>query len=166
MANNYTQVTVSPNIPTRLIDDFQKQFLEGYGVSFQCIDDQENPCFYLFMEDSSEGYTGDMTVADVLAANSKLAEDINRHLEQVLSGEDYYPEMGLEFVQDDLPGVEEVLQGLLTAGVLDEIVIEGAFVCSKMRQGELGGFVTRITKEIIQTESTASILQKMRDGSI
>ena len=48
---------------------------------------------------------------------------------------------------------------------IKEFVIEGANTCSKMRCGEFGGFVIRITSDDVQQGGTYCILNKMRQGT-
>jgi hypothetical protein len=45
---------------------------------------------------------------------------------------------------------------------LTEIIIQGAFTCSKMRPGEFGGFVTIITKDGMAGTSTAGQIERLR----
>jgi len=49
---------------------------------------------------------------------------------------------------------------------IEEIVIEGAYTCSKMRSGEFGGFVTRITKDGVESFGTSQALDRMRAGTL
>jgi hypothetical protein len=52
---------------------------------------------------------------------------------------------------------------MFEAGLL-EVVIEGAIYCDKMRQGEFGGYVIRITPDGIQYGGTYSVIERMREG--
>lgn len=45
---------------------------------------------------------------------------------------------------------------------IPEVVIEGAFTCDKLRPGEFGGFIIRITKDNIQEGGTGSLLEQFR----
>ena len=47
---------------------------------------------------------------------------------------------------------------------INEIVIEGAFYCSKMRAGEFGGYVVRILEDSFQSANTSDVLQFFRTG--
>ncbi len=60
----------------------------------------------------------------------------------------------------------QVFQDALRASKegIKQIVIEGAFTCSKMRQGEFGGFVIRITETELASGSTKDIVSLMEDG--
>jgi hypothetical protein len=49
-------------------------------------------------------------------------------------------------------------------GNVEEVVINGASTCSKMRPGEFGGFVIRISKNEIQSASTSEMLELMQNG--
>jgi hypothetical protein len=45
---------------------------------------------------------------------------------------------------------------------IDEIIIKGAFTCSKMRPDEFGGFIIRVTPDGIQEGSTDMLLEHFR----
>lgn len=47
---------------------------------------------------------------------------------------------------------------------VEEILIEGAFTCSKMRPGEFGGFVLRITEDNVQGGGTGLLIDMFRQG--
>jgi len=47
---------------------------------------------------------------------------------------------------------------------IEEIVVEGAYTCSKMRPGEFGGFVARITEDDVQQAGTGLLLDMFRQG--
>jgi hypothetical protein len=49
-------------------------------------------------------------------------------------------------------------------GSVEEVVINGAFTCSKMRPGEFGGFVIRISENGIQSATTSEMLELMQNG--
>ena len=51
-----------------------------------------------------------------------------------------------------------------TNNKIDEIVLRGAWTCSKMVDEGFGGFVVRITKEGIESGNTDDILLQMRKG--
>lgn len=58
----------------------------------------------------------------------------------------------------------ETSDGLVVEEDVTEIVIEGAFGCTKMRPGEFGGFLIRITKDDIQEAGTGLLLDMFRQG--
>ena len=49
-------------------------------------------------------------------------------------------------------------------GSVKEVVIHGASGCTKMRPGEFGGFVIRITENTFQSATTDEMLLLMRNG--
>lgn len=49
---------------------------------------------------------------------------------------------------------------------IEEVLIEGAFTCTKMRAGEFGGFVLRITEEDVQGAGTDRLIEMLRKGVI
>ena len=83
-------------------------------------------------------------------------------------GESYYfysPEYLVE--DDDQPRTYvDVFQKAIrqSDGLVSEVVIEGAFTCSKMRPGEFGGFVIRITENDVQSGTTADLRSLVENG--
>lgn len=55
----------------------------------------------------------------------------------------------------------ELLQEMAVEAGIDAVIVEGAYYCSKMRQGEFGGYVTYITKDKIEHGGTQSLLELM-----
>lgn len=78
----------------------------------------------------------------------------------------FYVEEGFDF--DETAHIfQEIIKRSQTSEETDpinEIVIEGAFTCSKMRPGEFGGFVARITIDDIQEAGTGLLLDMFRQG--
>jgi hypothetical protein len=72
-----------------------------------------------------------------------------------------------EYDTDDKPtGYVEVFQQMLKEANVEELYIVGAFLCSKMRPGEFGGFVIRITPDTIQTANTYTLQKLMQMGEL
>ncbi len=59
-----------------------------------------------------------------------------------------------------------VFQQMLKEAGLEELFIVGAFICSKMRPGEFGGFVTRITPDTVQHGNTYTLQELMQKGEL
>ena len=160
MANNYSQATVTPDIPANLVTEFEKILLSEYG--FQYEDSTKNNDLYFFASDNvsddacgfelvqinDHAAKGDEIARDMLI---KLGQaDISAETDDVISRFYGWPDIFQHILNK--PGCEIV-----------EIIIEGANTCSKMRQGEFGGWVSRITKTSIQHRNTADLLGQMRD---
>lgn len=58
------------------------------------------------------------------------------------------------------------LQEMLKEAGMPEVVIEGCFYCDKMRPGEFGGYITRITPDRVQYGGTQRMLELMRSNSL
>lgn len=80
----------------------------------------------------------------------------------------YYSEEGFSEAEDedDTDPFEVFQRALKRSTDIDEIVIEGANYCSKMRPGEFGGYLIRITKDDVQLGSTQWILELFREGKL
>jgi len=63
-------------------------------------------------------------------------------------------------------GATSVFQQMLKEANVEELYIVGAFLCSKMRPGEFGGFVIRITPDTIQTANTYTLQKLMQMGEL
>ena len=144
MANNYTQCTVQPFIHKELITTAEIIQLEAAGFSCEVMGDE----FYIYSE---EGFTEEYEVE---------SEDEN--------GDTTYEEFPIwpifqriiERSKSFRPNVEVEYEEI------DEIVLEGAFTCDKMRPGEFGGFLTLVTENDVRGASTADLLHMLRKGAI
>lgn len=137
MANNYCQATVTPDLP--LTDDQ----LEAITYRGWDLDAEEWP-------------------------PEHLSSRTIRYLERLTGYDDECFTTGLEIAPgadgnvylyaSEYDGVaDELLQDILRDLPQDKypyIVIEGAYSCSKMRQGEFGGFAVLITREKIHRMDT------------
>ena len=84
------------------------------------------------------------------------------------NGDSYYFYAPLNVSEDDERSrtYYDVFQSAISQsqGEIDEIVIQGAITCSKMRPGAFGGFVIRITKDDMQCGGTSAVIGLMRSG--
>jgi hypothetical protein len=141
MANNYTQ----PTIPATLVTDVELDLLSRAGFEVHSYKDSNGSCLehYLTVE---EGFV----------------YDFDEWLEELYEGE-------LKDVQYE--NISDIFQAIISRSLeseededIDEFVIKGAYTCSKMRPGEFGGFVIRITADNVQEESTETMLERFREG--
>jgi hypothetical protein len=164
MADHYEQATVEPVLPVSAVSDFERELLRGLGFASE-------PgtlgvgvkTLYFFAEDSvNSSYFGDLTVGDVVEAASRgdsLAAALLRNLGSQEA------DLTIDTFDEGIPSWENILQHILRKPEcqgIDEIVVMAAYTCSKMRPGEFGGWVTRITRDRIQSEGTRSMLDRMR----
>jgi hypothetical protein len=45
---------------------------------------------------------------------------------------------------------------------IEDICIEGAYTCDKLRPGEFGGWVCRITRDSVQYDGTSAAFERMK----
>jgi hypothetical protein len=164
MANNYEQATVEPVLPVSAVSDFERELLRGFGFASEPGTLEAGvKALYFFAEDSvNSSYFGDLTVGDVMEAASR-----GDSLAAALVNELGSPEadLAIDTFDEGIPSWENILQHILRKPEcqgIDEIVVKAAYTCSKMRPGEFGGWVTRITCEHVQSEGTHSMLDRMR----
>lgn len=96
-------------------------------------------------------------------------EECGFSCEECLEGLYFFCEDGWE--EGEGPkGFEQTFQRALShpacveAGIT-EIIFEGALYCDKMRPGEFGGFVCRITADKVQWGGTQTVIERMRNGT-
>lgn len=164
MADHYEQATVEPALPAYAVSDFERELLRGFGFASEPGTPETGAkALYFFADDSvNSSYFGDLTVGDVMEAASR-----GDSLAAALLGELGSPEADLTIDTFDkgIPSWENILQHILQKPEcqdIDEIVVMAAYTCSKMRPGEFGGWVTRITRDRSQSEGTRSMLDRMR----
>ena len=176
MANNYEQSTVQPVLPKTLFTDLELKTLAALGMDYEpSFGSDREDCFYFFSEESSWGddieidpdiYTAMLQDKDNYVVAQYLdyfeANDIQADENNIIT-------VNLEEINDDTDSESELTSETIFRAILrkqgceiDEIVIMGAFTCDKLRPGEFGGFVTRITKDKIQQSGTYQILEEMR----
>jgi hypothetical protein len=153
MANNYEQATVNPVFPSSVVTPISKAFMalsgfsaydDGNEVYFCCEEGVWEECLE-FVHDTGRELGDDLTV--------------HTELEQRILDDYTNGDINTDYNYCD------VLQDMAKRAGIEEVLIEGAYTCDKMRMGEFGGFVTRITPDSIQYGSTMSILTKMREGT-
>lgn len=160
MANNYEQATVEPALPASAVSTFERDFLPGFG--FECEEDGAETLYFFAEYAVNPSCCGDLTVGDAMEAASRgdrlaaaLLEDLG-HPEK---------DLPLDRFGSGIPSWEAIFQGILRkpecAGI-DEIVVMAAYTCSKMRPGEFGGWVIRITRDRVQSDGTLAMLDRMR----
>lgn len=166
MANNYEQATVEPIIPASAVSDFERELLRGFGFASEPGTLEAGAkALYFFAEDSvNSSYFGDLTVGEVMAAASH-GDNLAAALVKELGSPE--ADLTIDTFDEGIPSWENILQRILRKPEcqgIDEIVVMAAYTCSKMRPGEFGGWVTRITRDHIQSEGTRSMLDRMRKG--
>lgn len=158
MANHELTITVTPMIPTRMVNALDLEILQALGLSWEKDGEShyyffsERELFFMpelaiddtreFLRDAEQEYPRDRERPTWV---NKLLGEVEREIE---AGSD-----GIIMESDYIPTAEQVLQSLLCKpGWGDRpayIQMMGASWCSRARPNEFGGFVTRITPERI-----------------
>jgi hypothetical protein len=136
MADSYTQATVYPEIPVSLITDEEREILERAGFTlFECSEG-----WYVTVE---EGFWAEIEETVPYGEENNTQYDSVYDIFQAVISRTFDSEE-----EEDI----------------NEFIIQGAFTCSKLRPGEFGGFVVRITANEVQEGGTAQLLDMMREG--
>ena len=104
----------------------------------------------------------------VLEYSGFTVYDDHQHIYIVVE-ENFLLDESPEFIEDETKEItaEDVFNRILSrVAEIDEIVIAGAYTCSKMRSGEFGGFIYRFTRDKLQFADTEVLLEMMRKGII
>jgi len=172
MANNYEQSTVNPTLPKLLFTELELLTLVALGMQHEPSNDDH---LYFYSEDPSWG--NDIEVKQTML-NDKSNFVVKQYLDYIeANNKSHNPggtltfDFNIEDINDDCNcsecelTIETIFQSILEKKTCEEteIVIMGAFTCDKLRMDEFGGFVTRITKDAIQHNSTYQMLTEMRD---
>ncbi len=171
MANNYEQSTVNPTLPNMLFTELELLTLAALGMQHEPSNDEH---LYFYSEDPSWG--NDIEVKQKML-NDKSNFVVKQYLDYI-EANDKAPnpdgtlifDFNIEEINDDCNcqdceiTIETIFQSILKKKGCEEkeIVIMGAFTCDRLRMGEFGGFVTRITNDSIQHNGTYQMLEQMR----
>ncbi|GEM_PF-2997724 len=170
MANNYEQATVTPSIPKRLVSELEKALLSGFGFGWE----QDGDAWYFFVEDSIRGDECllQLRPAVLQSDQSPIAHAIRRYLEEEQIEVDWDTESEIDIeIPARVASWEGAFQQILSKPTnrgkvaVDEVVVMAAYYCSKLRAGEFGGWVARITRNDVQYDGTYRALDRMRAGA-
>ncbi|MDO8827812.1 hypothetical protein [Methylophaga sp.] len=161
MANNYDQATVQPNFPISSVTDFEKELLNRYGFSYETYSSNQDDTVYFFAEEGARDEIEDLEV-DLVSEHAQLGDPIAVKLLE------YIQEHGSDdldaYVSSEFSWVsifQEILKKPECASI-EDICIEGAYTCDKLRPGEFGGWVCRITRESVQHDGTSAAFERMK----
>jgi len=151
MANNYEQSTVTPKFPEAVCSPFVLQMLSDCGFEHEVWDGE----VYFYSEEGTQEdpFWWDDEVRADLTHYPEPSDDFDREIMEAYSAGDSCPV--------DAYGV---FQHLMPKANIEDVVIEGCYRSDKMRQGEFGGFITRVTPTEVQYGGTSTILAMMRNG--
>ncbi len=160
MANNYSKATVSPVLPVALVTDFEKILLNEYGFDFEFHGLQEDLSIYFYVpeceRDDVDGFDLDL-IDDYASEGDEIAKALQKYISANGGGDID------RFISSRYSWVSLFQRILNKPGCqIDEIVVEGCYFCDKLRQGEFGGWITRITKLNIQYGGTQAMLIQMQ----
>lgn len=142
MPDNYCSGTVSPTLPVTAVTNLARAVLMDWGFSLDFNLEKES--VYLSFDDS-------------------LAPDVSvtQELLDIYASD---PLMSDAFVAGAAPHWSVILQSVLRLPECDtitHIAVEAAEWCSRMAQGEFGGWAYCITREKIQSGSTGDMIDDM-----
>lgn len=172
MADYYCQAVFDEDIPASAMTPIERVILDGTFQSETYGEDDPGPDrVYFFAE------TG---IADQFSID---ARELSQAVLATLAADPSAAGKALELARDALKPVTAA-DGTIEDGDVDvtvnddwmqilqdickrhddlpEIIIHQAFTCSKMHTDGFGGGIIRVTAGVIQTESTQSMLEKMR----
>jgi hypothetical protein len=161
LANNYDQATVQPNFPISSITDFEKELLSQFGFSYEVHGSDQGNELYFFAADSILDEIEDLEV-DFVSEHAQQGEPI------AISIQDFINENGEDDSDDYVSGqfsYVSIFQKILKkpeCASIEDICIEGAYTCDKLRPGEFGGWVCRITRDSVQYDGTSAAFERMK----
>lgn len=172
MASYYSQAVFDEDIPASAMTPIERVILEGAFQSETYGEDGPGPeRVYFFAEGgindqfSIEARELSQVVAATLVADPQAAGKAMEIALDALKGV-AKPDGTIKDVDIDVTVNDDWMQILQDICKrhrdIPEIVVHQAFTCSKMRSDGFGGGIIRVTAGAIQTESTQSMLEKMR----
>jgi hypothetical protein len=165
MADNYEQCTVEPCLPATAVSEFERKLLCEYGFTYELYEDNGQAMIYFFAEDGLITEVEDFDPAIVLK-HAQLGDATAKVLEAFATGSDDSPIDSLDKAINKQFPWETLLQNILKkteCGGIKAIRVMGAFSCGKLRPGEFGGWVWRITKDTIQHDDTILAYNRMEE---
>jgi hypothetical protein len=162
MANNYDQATVQPNFPILSVTDFEKELLSQFGFSYEIYDSrEEGNSLYFFVEECTRDEIDDLDVDLVFECAQQgdpIATNVLRYIQNHSSNSlDTYVSSEFSWVSI----FQEILKKPECEGI-EDICVEGAYTCDKLRPGEFGGWVCRITRDSVQCDGTSAAFERMK----
>ena len=161
MADNYDQSTVEPAFPIQAVSEFEKVLMKEYGYTNEIWDKPEGDTVYFY---APEGITSDIEHLDIgivsrhASEGDPIALDLIRCVTE--EGEDKLDSYIMAHYS-----FESIIQGILKkpgCSYIGEVCVMGANTCSKMRPGEFGGWVMRITRETVKYDDTYTAYRRMQ----
>lgn len=155
MANNYNAFTIEPMLPAALLSGLHRALLDELGFTLQPSDDYSNFYLYGAPEESSfelDGHTNDLSGFEKLGTLDDSA--LSQKVRAIQAGN-----------LDTGISVIDVLADVVdrAPAQLPEVLVLGAYWCSRMRPGEFGGMTIRITPGSIQSTDSAGAVAWFRE---
>ncbi len=167
MADNYEQCTVEPCLPATAVSEFERKLLCEYGYTYELYEENGQVMIYFFAEDGLVTEIEDFDPAIVLK-HAQSGDATAKALEPYAVGSDDTTIDSLDKAINKRYPWETILQTILKkpeCGGIKAIRVMGAFTCSKLRPGEFGGWVWRITQDTIQNDDTIWSYSRMENES-
>lgn len=163
MANNYNQATVQPSFPISAVSELEKELLSYLGFSHEIWKSDSGNTIYFFSSDyrrdEYEEIDVDM-IAKYAAQGDAIAIDVQNFISQNGSDE---AEL-IDYVSSNFSW-DSLFQHILKKPEchdIEDVCVMGAFTCDKLRPGEFGGWVTRITRDSVQHDGTHTAFERMQ----
>lgn len=163
MADNFEQCTVEPFIPERLVTELELVLLDGFGFRYE--KDGKDRLYFFAEESVNNEFYGTIEREVLEQDTSPLAKRIRDYLVEAELDNDTAP---IEELPSNVVTWEYVFQTVLSKPEnrgkdrIKEVVAKAAFTCSKMRPGEFGGWVAYITPEVVKSDGTHGLLDRLR----
>lgn len=161
MANNYDQATVQPTFPISTVTEFERELLNSYGLNSEIWGTEQGKTVYFFAPDCIREEISDLEV-DLVFEHAQKGDPIAVKLQAFIN------ENGEDELNDYVSGqfswifiFQEILKKPECEGI-EDICVMGAFTGDKLRPGEFGGWVTRITRESVQHDGTYAAYERMK----
>lgn len=162
MADNYDQSTVEPDFPIQAVSEFERVLMKEYGYTSEIWKSPEGDGIYFYAPDGNNSDIENFDIGIVRKQADEgdpIALDLIRCVTE--EGEDKLDNYIMAHYS-----FESIIQGILKkpgCSSIGEVCVMGAFTCSKMRPGEFGGWVMRITRETVQYDGTYGIYRRMQE---
>lgn len=156
MADNYDQSTVEPAFPIQTVTDFERVLMKEYGYTSETWKKPEGDTIYFY---APEGYNSDIENFDIGIVRKQADEGDPIALDLIRCATEEGEDKLDSYIMAHY-SFESIIQGILKkpgCSAIGDVCVMGAFTCSKMRPGEFGGWVMRITRETVQYDGTYGI---------
>ena len=161
MADNYDQSTIEPAFPIQAVSEFERVLMKEYGYTSETWKKLEEETIYFY---APEGNKSDIENFDIGIVRKQANEGDPIALDLIRCATEEGEDKLYSYIMAHY-SFESIIQGILKkpgCSGIGDVCVMGAFTCSKMRPGEFGGWVMRITRETVHYDSTYRVYQRMQ----